>query len=759
MSGITPINEFEAVFEPFWDPDLSGLKRWSVADGQAYGLRVWQYWCWASFEWTGRPADGPALSMIRRFGIDCSGYDRLLVSAVVPRGAVLAVRVGTDAGERAFRSPPSDVAKQEYAVDLGGATRIDEVSLEVLAGDDGPAGGWFNWIGLQDSSRLAGHLRRRERLDPRWEGYLRPKDYDPRFEPSYGLVLSSQDLEDLRRWHQGRYGDPEESPFVQAGRAAAANEPERWISEYVNFWSDTRYNRQRDHGKHLLGHGLNAAMAGHLLRDKSLLRLAGRYAMSIAMCEHWDDGFICRFPGSGFDHRCFVQSLCAHEVAAILDLAGEVFTSRGRQYLLRRLAEEGVGTIQYNTWRYEYIFGCNQLAWFTPGRMLALAVLQRHWPRVAAYRRIAYDELIESLQATILPDGGYVEGPTYFRCVGRDAGLGLHYFGRSEGQDLAAVAPQAMRRCGDFAEALASTDQAADMIPICDARNIQEPLVLAVMARLLPDSAWARLLGTRLQDPNWMNRSPIGGSAPNMLDQAIAWRMAQHLELRPPPPRPLVCLPEMGLLASHRFLGDLPVKLLILGNKAGTGHAHEDKGSFVLELAGQTFAMDPGTCDYSNPLAGMLKHCQRHNMLVPAGLAERPCPDNPLPADVKPSGAGDQQGFSARIDLTPGWKRYYRRWRRTWDSPSPDRLTIRDEYELQAGQGVEFYWQTRLPVSIHGRTATIEGRRGLARIEWPADCTARLDELPLADGVQNRLAVCKPGREGVLEINVTLSPR
>ena len=48
--------------------------------------------------------------------------------------------------------------------------------------------------------------------------------------------------------------------------------------------------------------------------------------------------------------------------------------------------------------------------------------------------------------------------------------------------------------------------------------------------------------------------------------------------------------------------------------KAGAGHNHEDKGSFVLEFAGETFAMDPGTCDYSNPLAEILSHCERHNM-------------------------------------------------------------------------------------------------------------------------------------------------
>ena len=82
---------------------------------------------------------------------------------------------------------------------------------------------------------------------------------------------------------------------------------------------------------------------------------------------------ICCFPGSTFEHRCFVQSLCAHEVALLLDLAGELFTDVGRELLLRRIAEEGLGSINFITWKHEYIFHCNQLAWFTPGRMLGYA--------------------------------------------------------------------------------------------------------------------------------------------------------------------------------------------------------------------------------------------------------------------------------------------------------------------------------------------------------------------------------------------------
>ncbi len=56
-----PFNVAEAVFEPFWDPQLSRLSEWQVADDRRHGLEVRQFWCWVEFSWTGAPRSGPAL--------------------------------------------------------------------------------------------------------------------------------------------------------------------------------------------------------------------------------------------------------------------------------------------------------------------------------------------------------------------------------------------------------------------------------------------------------------------------------------------------------------------------------------------------------------------------------------------------------------------------------------------------------------------------------------------------------------------------
>jgi hypothetical protein len=455
---------------------------------------------------------------------------------------------------------------------------------------------------------------------------------------------------------------------------------------------------------------------------------------------------ICYFPGSTFEHRCFVQSLCVHEAASLLDLAGEMFTRLGRELLLRRIAEEGQGTINYNIWKHEYIFHCNQLAWFSPGRLLGYAVMEQTMPRVKPYTDLAYHDLVESLGYAILPDGGYVEGPTYFTCVGRSGGLSLYYYARARGLDWQAIVPDVMKRTADFGEAIASTDERADVIPICDGNPQSDQETLAVMAALLPNSQWVRMFHKSVA------RS---GGMPSPL---LAWQLAGQIPATDPPFRPFVFLPDMGIMSSVRKLGDETVKLFLMGNHAGAGHTHEDKGSFVLEFAGDTFALDPGTCDYSSPLAEMLTNCERHNMLVPAGIAERPHPLCPLPVDVKPQGQGDAVAFHASIDATPGWENYYRRWLRTWDSPAPDTLTIHDEYELVTGTAVEFYWNTRLPVHVQGNQVVLQGRRGRITLHVPEDCTIRVEELPLLAGdSQRRIAIRKEGTAGTLTVRAQLS--
>ena len=426
------------------------------------------------------------------------------------------------------------------------------------------------------------------------------------------------------------------------------------------------------------------------------------------------------------------------------------------------MAQEGLGSINFIAWKHDYVFRCNQLALFSRGRIAGYAVLEKHWgEHVSPYLELAYNELVESIDSNVLPDGGNTEGSIYcIACLG-SAGMGLYNYARARGIEFASVVPDVIKRTGAFAAAILSTDERriCEYIPVSDSRDLgakHDLPYLAMLAAMVPDSQWVTMY-RRL-------RARTGGTP----ESVLTWLLDGIIPEDVPEPPPFVEMRDTCMIASTRKLGCETVKLLILGGTTGGAHSHEDKGSFVLEFAGDTYAMDPGTCQYTNPISGQFSHCERHNMLVPIIPAERPHPKNPPLTDIKPIGTGDHRVLRVRMDVSPGWEDYYRSWIREWRSPSPDVLVIRDSFELIRGDGVECYWNTQREIDVDGTIVTLTGKRSSVVIETPVDCTIRVDRLPLhnADGLatpkrdfQSRIAIRSEAKSGVIEITARLVPR
>lgn len=723
---LTPINSAEAVFEAFYDPQLSQLEKWAVSAEGVIGFKIWQNWAWVQWTWQEPAPDGRIVRFSRQLDLDCSGYDRLIVNAAIPEDGHYTLLAETDAGPRFRRGEPYGATKREEWLSLDGATRIHSLTIEAFYPHRTPGNAWIYWMALQNTVQLPIHLAQWSNYDERWENHLQPPEFEPSFKPTYGLLLDADELDIVRQKFA-------ESPMADSLREAAEDArrvpPEKLIGQHVNFWNSNQLRRERDHGKVITMHGPHAAQAGLLWKDKELCRLAARYALSIAHCERWDDSFIIHMPGSAWEQRSFVQSICVFECALILDLCGEWFTQLGRDIILRRIAEEGIGNMNFCGWWWEYIHHCNQLAWFAPGRILGYLLLERTMPvrvenypvpspsRIAPYTELAVKDLIESLKLCLQPDGGYVEGPTYFTWVARQAFVALHLYSRARGKPLSELMPSAMEATALMAEVLYSTDDNQDVIPICDAM-FAFPEALAHLAAFMPDSHWVTIYRKQLRR---------AGASPSLLAMALDPR----IPATGPALRPFVDMPATGMTCSVRRHENEYVKLFLMGNKAGAGHTHEDKGSFVLEFAGDTFAADFGVTDYSNPVVEELKTAQRHNMLTPWVADVRPQPDRPVNADIRANGRGDATTFHATMDVTPGWSGWFKRWQRTWDSPTPDTFTITDDWEIERGEGVVFHWTTPLPMHREGDKIIITGRRGRAEITIPPSTEVNIEQLPL----------------------------
>jgi hypothetical protein len=726
---LIPINSAEAIFEPFFDKSLSEISDWTIDAPGATGISQVPNWAFVSFQWVLPAPDGLVHRFRRTYAqpVSCADYDRLLVCFNLPEEAVMTMRAETDAGVRERTSAPAGATRREEWVELKGAKQINALTIEVRSPHRRAGSGWLLWIGLQDTGRLKYHLKQWAGYDDKWDKYLQPADYAPKFEPSYGIFINREELSAVRDEFAST---PVTRELRLVAERARGQNPEAMIGENLNFWSANVFRRERDIGKMLSIHGANAAQAGVLWQDRELCRLAARFAISMVHCDHWEDIFFAHMRGSTWDQRGFVQSIGAWDCAMILDLCGEWFTPLGRELILRRLATEAHGAMCHASWWWEYMYYTNQMAWISPARIYSLLVLEQHMPvslghfpkpasRVAPHTDLAWANVSENIGNALLPDGGYLEGATYFTWTARQAILSAQLYARGRGQDPRGYVAPALLKTGRLAEMLYSTDDGQEMILTGDA-------VMAVgegtafLAWLLPQSHWVTILRKQLKR---------AGSAPFLL----ALRLAREVPAEGPALAPFLEMPDTGMMCSVRRLGAELVKLFVNGNKSGGDHQHEDKGNFILECAGDSFAFDFGVVDYANPITDQLKQAQRHNMLTPWSNDERPKPQNPIFSDIKPHGSGDETRFHATMDLRAGWEGWFTNWNRTWDSPTPDTVTITDDWAVEKGRGAVFHWTTRLPMRIDGNRVLIEGRRATAELTFPAGVEAQLDYLPLQD--------------------------
>lgn len=747
------INPGEAVLATFLEESLYKPEDWYIHDGSGIGLtmqKAYRMFHGAMFQWLRRPKEGPAFCMERDFDVPVDVYDNLIVGAAIPDNSRLVVTASTEKGRLEHTFTKQSKQRREYVMPLSGAQRLKHLKIAVYSDENGTQSGAILWVILQNEKKLDEYIRSMAPYGKEWDRHIQPESYEPEFKPMYGVVFGIDKMDEIRARHEAMM-EGGTSPYIRAAENMMRTAPEDIIREYLG--NNIRFVRDRDLDIPELQPS-TLAIAGILTRNKDMLRMAARYAMAIAVTPHWDEGFMAHFPGSSWVHAAFRESWAAHELAITLDLAGEMFTKAGRSLILKRLATDGLGHINYITWSAEYIHRMNQMSVFSHGRILSYAILAKTMPRVKPYLELAYSDLYNSLQTIFLPDGSDVEGPGYMTYTIAEAGLALYYYAMATGKPLAEVIPKNILNTENYAEALFSTVPENDVIPVCDTEGQVERIdALSFLTNMSENSRWQDIYRKAVERHAGREIKTLAQQSAGLLGLVIQ----PGKQGASPEPKSFVSLPDMGIMSSMRKVDSEWLKILVLGNKTNAGHNHEDKGSFVIEFAGEVFAGDYGRAPYGDAMTFVSKQCQWHNMLVPVVAGERPAPANPILADEKPDGAGNDRTFAARIDITKGWDKYFTKNIRSWQSETPGSMVITDEYALKKGSGVEFLWQTMLPVTVKGRnTLVIEGKRGTVEITVPKGTTYSIRPVKWWNGdIVNRIAFSRKGKAGVIETRVS----
>ena len=722
---VVPVSGGDAIVEAFWDPNLGAWTKWKMTteNPKAEATRQWSM---MTVKWKAAAAgEGP--SMERTYageGVILAPYSQLVLSAGLAKGSKVTLNAETDAGPVTKEFVCEVGHTDQFVLPLPGAKLLNKVGITFGAAAPGSVSVNLLWLGLRDPQVAEIEAARWKSFSEQpMDLFIRETPEPASAAPLYNLLCSKEGFEEAKK-DAASVGT---KPLQLESRITL--EPHLTGASNQNLFGRRTKSGDRlrqtfaftkeDGTKGSIGL-IDAAQKAALAGDQQALREVAKAAVQIALIPHWDADFITEFPDSSWNQRCFAQAQVCEALAVSFDLAGSFMTPAARELILRRLAEDGLGNINYNVWKNPYIFTNNQLPVFSVGRLAVYSLLEKQagWGHLKPYTDLAFAELNESLAHNFLPDGGFPEGTGYLAYTLDNALPALAIYANARNKPFAELLPPLLSKTDDYIAALRSTERPTQLILVSDAQGgPYAPVsssVLSVMSKIRPGGASARMLASMTPAERqglklWALPAPdLTGVDPNAFE-------------------PFILLPDNGIAASTRKSGDLLTKLVVIGGPAKAGHNHEDRGSFVLEFAGETFAADPGGLNYSDATAQTMKHAQYHNMLVPVVKSgSRPAAKNPAPVAVIPEASGDATTFNASINPGVLWPDFYKSWKRSFASPSASEITVTDDYELSKGDGVEFLWHTPLPVKNENGQVIITGARARAVITPPSGTTVEI---------------------------------
>ena len=717
---VTPINSAEAIFAPFWDCNLGEPDKWTVTHGRLELSFPAVYFSWEKKTVASDDAD---IEMTRTESFSCAGYDHLIFFGRVPMDDTLRITLETDKGTLVKEWHTTSGVSDEYIMPLEGATSIQQITFQVFELPESKShSGLLLWYGLQNAAKLEEFMKERQAFASQpLDVFLASEGTEATFKGKVGILGSNEMIEKAQELYQ-RYVEKTGNTVTIDG--LDDYKPELSIAECTNHANQQMFGRPRDRVRNLKSIP-DLVKKGLITKNQQMLEAAARTAIVYGLIPNWDCTCITAFRDSSWDQRVFAHAAIAEQVAIALDYTSELMSPAGRQLLYRRLGEYALGWINYNVWRYSYLFGNNQLSVFSRGRIAAYLVLEKaegwNTSRIPPYTDLAFREMLDSVALLVHPDGSFLEGPPYFNYTLTSVQPILEMYSVARRKTLAEITPECLKNLANFADVFASTDRRGSMIPVSSGQGNGRGTLSTLaqfFAIVAPESQWVKLYHDAVGPETWVN------------DIFFLNRMSLVREDNPPI-RSLAELPVMGMMASTRFVDGKAAKLLICGTKKEAKcHRHNDRGSFVLEYGGDTFAADPGGQSYADEDGHLVKRSDYHNMLVPANM-----PDNePLAvssADIRPVGTGDETSFHAEINPQPSSELFFKSWRRIFDSPDPRSYSITDNYELKENHSAaSFLWITELPFKqIADNQIRVDGKNAHAVITFPKELSFSCDVL------------------------------
>ena len=426
--------------------------------------------------------------------------------------------------------------------------------------------------------------RRESPFNDEWEGFFAD-------EPDYGIydetLFSEAELEVLREKIKI---EPYKSVYEKARQEAydAMNDyPEKQIGRTVYKHHRCKVNIKAT---------AELAIVGQIEKNKEMLKMACRNALSLASCDHWTADDMEIIPMIVWKHRAFTESYMMQHVCVVLWLAGGLLSWHGRNYLYNALIIKGLPRVEADLMTMDYIYECNQGISFMHGYIQALVTLSRPYPRYKKKIEDAKKLLEENYHNIIAEDGSFHEGGMYLNYTMRHFLPIAYYVSRYEKKSLQELFGEKLARVSNFGLSILS--EKARWISMGDCGNGMYTMMMPAMMYLATgDTRWAAVM----KHTNTLT----------LLEMIIAAviNVPEGEELSA---SEFAYFPKLGFTRVCRD----GIMMAIASGPSNDTHTHCDKGSFVVYKGGELVVPDVYAPYNYAEAVGMYK-TSNHSLAVP----------------------------------------------------------------------------------------------------------------------------------------------
>jgi hypothetical protein len=587
-----PINPAESVFAPFFDPGLDAEAGWTAVPGVGTrGFRKARGYT-TMFHWDEAIPGIPAFGWEWHGTLDLTGFDGLFLQAAFPATVTLRLHVTVAGGSHLVVDEPGCDTHEDYTGRLPGPV-VTALRIELVPSTNRAGAFSIYYIGAHNDRKLADWtaFESPTTYPPKWSGFIRPASQwsDKTYAPDFGMMFSADELESLRAKMSKHPYSTYAAKLRERARRSLSDSPERRIRHYAPCGEQPfAYSaRSRDRGEPFWAKMELSAFFGLVDHDPELVTMAARYALSLAHCDLWSEGFVEHdFRGSAMNWRAFYQNYAALALSNTLDWIGFALTDHAKEVIRHSLFFKALTPLKHDFHRYEYIYHMNQAVVFSYGRIASDLALAAGWPRLGDEIESARKDLDESAHEIVHADGGYGEGPGYYSAVLYFLFGSYLLLARRLGTDAATMVPPGAHRCADYLGAFIATSGEGRRLAISDGgTGALQTDWLAMAAAVTKDERWNGLFESMLESSlkvqldSPMFRHGLGTSVRTLIYGPAD--LSKRRELVPV----FTIHAGTGHATSRRDTASGAIRLHLCGSSADEGHSHGDKGAIILAAA------------------------------------------------------------------------------------------------------------------------------------------------------------------------------